>query len=246
MSDKTPPARILIADDTQFFRVMLSDVLIDQGFEVLAAKDGLEAMEIVQREHPTLALVMVDLEMPRKDGAQVLREIRANPRTERLPVMIVTGKEATSEQRDELRSMGATSFVSKATPSTEIVTRVRSVLEESAGTDQTSAEGVLVNIMVDYLTGEGAFSALCHRLSSQWLDLRTIHPQPAGSTLTMSFTLPGAEDAIQLRGKVIEERKPANDAASGKPPGMRLQFISTHPDTLSDIRDFVQGKSRRT
>lgn len=245
MSEAKPRPRILIADDMQFFRVMLNDLLTEQGFEVLEAKNGKEAMEIIRREHPTLALALVDLVMPEKDGADVLREIRANPRTEHLPVIIVTGNEVSGEQRDELRAMGATGFLSKAMPSKEMLFRVKQLVEEHVRPDQASTEGVPVNIMVDYLTESGAFSALCYRLSAQWLDVRTIQPLAVGSSTTLSFELPGSSEPLQLRGKVIEARQSGGGAAGSRPPGMRIQFVSTHADTLSEIRDFIQGKLRR-
>lgn len=245
MTENRPKVRVLIADDMQFFRLMIKDLLTDQGFDVVEAKDGREAMEIIRREHPTLSLALVDMVMPGKDGADVLREVRANPRTERLPIIIVTGNEVTAEQREELRAMGATGFLSKAMPSKEMLFRVQQLVEEHAQPDQAASEGVPVNMMVDYLTESGAFSALCYRLSSQWLDLRTIQPLPVGSTTALSFELPGSSEPLQVRGKVIETRPGSAPSSDGSPPGMRVQFLSDHAQTLNEIRDFVQGKPRR-
>lgn len=245
MSEAKPRARILVADDMQFFRLMLNELLTEQGFEVVEAKDGAEAIEVIRREHPTLSLALVDLVMPGKDGAQVLREIRANPRTEHLPVIIVTGNEVASAERDELRAMGATGFLSKAMPSKEMLFRVKQLVEEHVQPDQASTEGVPVNMMIDYLTDGGTFSALCYRLSGQWLDVRTIQPLPVGATTTLSFELPGGSEPLQVRGRVIEARKGAEGRSGGPPPGMRIQFVSTHADILNEIHDFIQGKPRR-
>ncbi|MEE9219040.1 MAG: response regulator [Acidobacteriota bacterium] len=246
MSDGKPPLRVLITDDSQFFRVMLSDLLTDEGFEILLAKDGVEAMEVIRSEYPTLSLVVLDLAMPNKDGVEVLREIKANPRTERLPVIIVAGDEVDSSKRDDLRSMGAAGFVSKAMPSRELVFRVRAAVEEHLSGTNAPTEGIQVNLMVDYLTEQGTVSALCYRIASQWVDLRTIKPLPAGSELNLSFTLPDRPETLQLRGRVIEERPPDENRSSEKPVGMRVQFHSTPAKILDEIHDFVQGKTRRS
>jgi CheY-like chemotaxis protein len=245
MGDAQPRARILVADDMQFFRMMLNELLTDQGFEVLEARNGDEATEVVRREHASLALVILDMVMPGKDGADVLREIRANPRTERLPVIIVTGQECTAEQREDLRAMGATGFLSKAVPSKEMLFRVRQLIDEHVRSGQSTAEGVQVNLMVDYLTTDGTFSALCYCLSERWLDLRTIRPLSVGVSVTMSFELPGGADPLQLRGQVIESRSAEGGATDGPPAGMRVQFVSPDPGVIAEIQGFIQGKPRR-
>jgi CheY-like chemotaxis protein len=245
MGDTQTRARILVADDMQFFRMMLNELLTDQGFEVLEARNGDEAIEVVRREHPSLALVILDMVMPGKDGADVLREIRANPRTERLPVVIVTGQECTAEQREDLRAMGATGFLSKAVPSKEMLFRVRQLVDEHIHPGQGTAEGVQVNLMVEYLTEEGTFSALCYCLSEKWLDLRTIRPLSVGAGVTMSFELPGAGDPLQVRGQVIESRSAEGGSPEAAPAGMRVQLVSTDPSVIAEIQGFIQGKSRR-
>jgi CheY-like chemotaxis protein len=244
MSDVKPRPRILVADDQKFFRLMLQELLTDQGFEVLEAEDGAAALEMIRREHATLSMVLLDLVMPVKDGADVLRAVRANPRTEQLPIILVTGQEVTPDQLTDLRAMGATAFLSKATPSKEMMFRVRSLVEEHVRRDAESAEGAPVNLMVDYLTGEGSFSALCFQLSERWLDLRTIRPQQVGASLTMSFDLPGATEPVQVRGKVIEERR-SDAGPGGLPTGMRVEFETGAGEVLAEIRDFLKGRSRR-
>jgi len=246
MSDKKPPLRVLIADDSQFFRVMLSDLLTDEGFEVLLAKDGVEAMDMVRQEYATLSLVVLDIAMPNKDGAEALGEIKANPKTESLPVVMVTGEEVDSSKVEDLRAMGACGFVSKSMPSKELIFRVKSVVEEQTGGADAAAEGIQVNLMVDYMTEEGTFSALCYRIAGQWIDLRTIQPLEVGTKCTLSFTLPDGSNPLQARGKVLEVRSQEQVSGTETPPGMRVQLASTPPSALNEIRDFVQGKTRQS
>ena len=225
---------------------MLSDLLTDEGFEVLLAKDGVEAMKIVRQEYVTLSLVVLDIAMPNKDGAEVLGEIKANPKTESLPVVMVTGEEVDSAKVEDLRAMGAFGFVSKAMPSKELVFRVKSVVEEQIGGKDVASEGVQVNLMVDYMTDKGTFSALCYRVAGQWIDLRTIQPLEVGAECTLSFTLPGGSNPLQARGKVLEVRSQEQVSGTEIPPGMRVQLACTSPSALNEIRDFVQGKTHQS
>ena len=76
---------ILVADDTALFRALLSDALREDGFEVLTAADGAEALDPLHRELARLDLAILDLEMPHMTGDQVLESLRDLPSGNRLP-----------------------------------------------------------------------------------------------------------------------------------------------------------------
>ena len=73
------PGKILVADDTALFRAMLSDALREEGFEVLTAADGAEALETLHHAHDDLDLAILDLEMPHHTGEEVLEGLRSLP-----------------------------------------------------------------------------------------------------------------------------------------------------------------------
>ena len=89
--DKT----ILVVDDEPDVRLFLKTVLEDAGFQVLTAGDGVEAMDIIERERPDL--ISLDLIMPRKTGHKLLHELKRDPDLARIPVLIVT-----AHARDDL------------------------------------------------------------------------------------------------------------------------------------------------
>ena len=81
--------RILIIDDEEDIRTYLSTLLADQGFQTVVAKDGAEAMKILQQEVPDL--ITLDISMPEKSGVKFFREIKTDDRWKGIPVVIVTG-----------------------------------------------------------------------------------------------------------------------------------------------------------
>ncbi len=85
-----PRPFVLIVDDDESARVVLSEILLEAGLDVVVASDGAEALDRL-REHPSPRVVLLDLLMPRVGGWRVLAVMRENPRLARIPVVVVTG-----------------------------------------------------------------------------------------------------------------------------------------------------------
>lgn len=82
--DKT----VLVVDDEPNVRDYLAQILLDSGFRVVTARDGVEAMEIIRRAPPDF--ISLDLVMPKKSGHKLLHELRKDKKLSRIPVLIVT------------------------------------------------------------------------------------------------------------------------------------------------------------
>ncbi len=103
-------ARLLFVDDDPILREFARVNLASESCSVEVAADGVEALERIA-EQP-FDLLLVDLEMPRMDGFELLERLRADPRTAHLPIVVETGREDVTAI-DRAFRMGATSFVSK-------------------------------------------------------------------------------------------------------------------------------------
>jgi DNA-binding response OmpR family regulator len=82
--------KILVVDDEKLIRDLLRGYLIKLGYEIKEAADGEQAIRELGRED--VALLICDIEMPNKDGRQVIKEARSNPKTKDIPVIILTSK----------------------------------------------------------------------------------------------------------------------------------------------------------
>jgi len=125
--------RILVADDTELFRNLMEELLTRKGYEVLLAKDGLEALQMLKHELPDLDLVLLDLLMPKMTGFDVLREVRKGKLGQSLPVLCITNVFKDPQQIETLQKMGATGFMSKDLTPAQIVERIEFTLAEAAG-----------------------------------------------------------------------------------------------------------------
>lgn len=102
-------ARLLIADNSPFYRKLLSDALEERGHRVRTVADGLEALQALESENFDAAIL--DLVMPRLSGARACRQIKASPATSDLPVIILSGLR--EDEIDDAEGIGADAFVAK-------------------------------------------------------------------------------------------------------------------------------------
>lgn len=88
-TDTRRKRRVLLAEDTPFFRMIESDYLISAGYEVVTAENGRKALQILEEEEPVDAAIL-DIVMPEMDGLETIKAIRSDERLKALPVMAVT------------------------------------------------------------------------------------------------------------------------------------------------------------
>ena len=127
--------KILVVDDEIRMRKLLKDFLVKSGYEVLEAEDGEKAVDTFMMEKE-IALIILDVMMPKMDGWQVCREIR---KCSKVPIIMLTAK---SSEEDELRGfeLGVDEYISKPFSPKILVARVEAVLRRS---NKTAPEEVI-------------------------------------------------------------------------------------------------------
>ena len=118
--------KILVVDDESRMRKLVKDFLTREGYIVLEAGDGMEAMDLFY-EDKDIALIILDVMMPKMDGWQVCREVRE---TSKVPIIMLTAR---SEERDELQGfeLGVDEYISKPFSPKILVARVEAILRRS-------------------------------------------------------------------------------------------------------------------
>ncbi|HLF23647.1 MAG TPA: response regulator, partial [Burkholderiales bacterium] len=120
---------VLVVDDSLSVRTALSTMLVEEGFHVRTAKDGVEAIEAIAKRRP--AVIVADLEMPRMNGLELTAHIRANAATRALPVIMVTSRTAEKHRR-QAAAVGVDDYLTKPYREQELVSRLRTVLRPAA------------------------------------------------------------------------------------------------------------------
>ncbi len=117
-NDQAEPRRVLVVDDSPAIRTLLTVNLELEGYDVRAAADGEEGLEVVAQWHPHV--VTLDVVMPRLDGFETLERLRADPATAELPVVMVTAR-AQAADRERGDALGADAYLSKPFEPAELV-----------------------------------------------------------------------------------------------------------------------------
>lgn len=145
--------KILVVDDESRMRKLVKDFLSKSGYEVLEAGDGEEAVDIFFKDKG-IALIILDVMMPKMDGWQVCREIR---QYSKVPIIMLTAK---SDERDELLGfdLGVDEYISKPFSPKILVARVEAILRRTGQTDTESvleAGGIRINKTAHQATLDG-------------------------------------------------------------------------------------------
>lgn len=104
------PARILVVEDNPMNMELTVDLLELQGYEVLAAQNGQEALEILDCEH--LDLVLMDVQLPGMDGLAVTKKMKENPKTKHIPVVALTAH-AMKGDEERMLNHGCVGYIAK-------------------------------------------------------------------------------------------------------------------------------------
>ncbi|MEJ2365271.1 MAG: response regulator [Deltaproteobacteria bacterium] len=123
--------KILVVDDELEIRDLLTEVLTGEGYDVIQASNGVEALELVEKEEPQV--ILLDVMMPGIDGVEVCRRLKEEDKTRFIPIIMVTA----FEDRDvDAFVMGADDFVTKPFSLVELSFRVGSMLRIRHLTDE--------------------------------------------------------------------------------------------------------------
>ena len=123
IESQTPPEvpLVLVVDDSITVRRVTQRLLQREGYRVSLAADGLQALERLQQERP--AVVLSDIEMPRMDGFDLVRNIRSDPRWQELPIIMITSRIA-QKHREHAAELGVDHYLGKPYAEDEVLALV--------------------------------------------------------------------------------------------------------------------------
>ena len=169
--------RILVVDDEARMRKLVKDFLMIKGFQVLEAKDGEEALELFFR-YKDIALILLDVMMPKLDGWEVLKTIRKHSK---VPIMMLTAR---GEERDELQGfeLGVDEYISKPFSPKILVARVEAILRRSKGASSDVLE--VGGIQIDKGAHQVTIDGMPVELSYKEFELLTYFAESQGLALS--------------------------------------------------------------
>ncbi len=169
LSARRRSPRILVVDDNPDIVLLMQELLASRGYDAVAVSRAAEAEAEIHRHPPDL--VLLDVVMPGKSGYELCRDIKDNPATRLIPVVLITGL---SDREDKLRGIeaGADDFLNKPIFAEELFARVKSLLKLKEFTDELeSAENVLCTLGLSVEARDPYTEGHCERLARYASDL---------------------------------------------------------------------------
>jgi uncharacterized protein (TIGR02266 family) len=191
--------RILVADNDELFRVKLGYILTNAGHEAKCVNEGREVIEELKNDGYGFDLLILDLQMPRVDGYEVLEWMRDNNLTGRFPVLAITGIYDQTHMVKRLKTLGTAGLITKALSPEQVVHKVNRLLFP----DMESREKPRVPISIPvYCTVENySFAGRLLNINAGGFFLNTTEELQMGTNIQLTFTLPGY-DTMKLNGVV--------------------------------------------
>ena len=124
----TPKVYLLVVEDIPDILNLLDTTLKFKGYQVVTARDGQEALDIIRREHP--ALIITDILMPKMDGFNLVHRLRIDPETRKIPVIFLSATYIAPEDKDFALNIGVTRFVEKPVDMADFLPLVAELIEQ--------------------------------------------------------------------------------------------------------------------
>ncbi|MBN2215928.1 MAG: response regulator [Pirellulales bacterium] len=234
--------KLLIVDDDESSREVLKDALEGDDYEISMACDGREGLDKVRADLPDL--VLLDIDMPRMDGVEVLKAIMADPKTQLIPVIMVTAVNADSQIAMSL-NIGAVDHIVKPYSSTIVRARVRAALR-SADAARSGASGLeRQGTVVSFLGSKGGVGTtsiarnVAVHIARRGVSVILCELRCDGGTLAQElglsaqYTLAGMMEDLTgpIRAKDVER------CCFKQPNGLRAVISAHAPDQLCPMTE---------
>ena len=196
-------AQILVVEDQPATSELIGEVLREEGYEVQAAGSLAAARKIVERALPDL--LILDRRLPDGEGLDLLRKLREEPRSAKLPVLILTARGAVEEKVAGLRT-GADDYIAKPFNTEELVARVEALLRRAGILEEPSTQEA-GEIKLDRSSRKAFLDRKEIPLSAKEFDLLWCFMLHRNRVLTRDFLLQhvwGYEQGLDLSTKVID------------------------------------------
>jgi uncharacterized protein (TIGR02266 family) len=221
--------KILLVDDVELFLELEKSFLDELGYEVLLARSGEEALQIVAAESPSL--VLLDMYMKGIDGDEVCRQLRADEQWRDLPVIMVTaaGKD---EQIKRCLDSGCDDYVTKPINKNILLEKVQRQLGKVRS---RMARRVPVSLNVQIQSGERSLEACARDISKNGIYVKSRNTLDPGAAVDLCMTLPDGRKVAVL-GKVMRVQKGAEE-------GMGIYFVHPESEGVEALQSLIADET---
>ncbi len=224
------PKKILIIEDEADITQLLVHYFNKEGYHTCVASTGLQGLKLARMENP--ALVILDLMLPELDGFEICKNLRSDPKTSHLPIIILTAK---SEESDKVLGLelGADDYVTKPFSPKELVARVRALTRRTERQESPQSLYTYGDLVLNLANHEVEFQRKEIRLTAKEFNLLTAFLKNRGRVLTRDILMNtvwgydyfGTTRTVDVHIRRLREKIPmlAQAILTVKPYGYKLK-----------------------
>ncbi len=225
--------RILLVGDKPVFAALRQGLLRSGESKVLAAVSGGEGLRVALTAPPDV--ILLDAELADLDGFEVCRRLRADPITEAIPVIVLTG-DSQPQWPQNTAETSAVASVPLGIDTARLLNMIQMVL--TTPLTRRTAPRATVELGVNYIHADTTGTGKTLNLSQDGMFIVTATPPEVGTHLIIHFALPESEP-LEGTAQVVWIRRP--EVEHPYPPGMAVQFLKLPPEARPAIAAFVAG-----
>jgi two-component system cell cycle response regulator len=233
--------RVMLVDDSRFYRNTLGDALEHSGLELIYAKNGQEALRALERASGPLDTIICDIAMPKMDGLTFLRELRSDPKRRGIKVLMCSGLNQTPQMRDDIAQLTAIPVLDKRQLTVEqLVAQVLEMVRPGADELRSNRRVPFFSI-VEYCEADGDVwnSGFSYNISQGGIFVRTLTGLPQRAAVKLKFSL-GPLVEVEGRGIVAWSNPFRPRTTFTCPVGMGVRFTELPRSVTDELARLVQ------
>ena len=236
------PRTVLVAEDSRFFRSMLSYALDEDGLRCVAAATGEEALAILGRELPEVHLLLTDLGMPGMNGFELIERVRALPGGLDLPIIVISQFGLNAVEREILGKHGVRSILTKSASVERILYEVREALFPEERERRRTPRAPLT-IPVTVRTPRHTYLTHTFNVSEEgmFLTLGDQEPPSQGTEVDLKFWVPDQDEIFNVKATVAWMNAIGPELKRSHPAGFGVRFLAPDERTLNAIARFLRS-----
>jgi len=221
---------LLLVDDVKLFLHLSKAMLSREDFVVHTATDGREALDLARRHKPDA--ILLDLYMPGMDGDDVCRQIRSDPATRDIPVIMIT-TESDGEGRRRCMYSGCDDFITKPVRADLL----NKVVQKHLAVRERTHPRMGVTLPCILASDQDMFKTTIHTISVGGAYVEMDTPPLPGSTHRLTFSLPEEQDNISVRALARWNRLMHGE----RPMGSGFEFVEMGPESREKLSLWVEN-----
>lgn len=246
MGSRNGKRRIVVADDSKFWRDKIATVIARSGHEVIAVENGISAIRLCMDAERPIDMVVVDLIMPGVDGFEVARYLRSERRTEKVPIIGITGLFKPDDFPDGPQSQGFEAIIEKSSSPDQFLFVFNKFLTRGRRLNRP-APRVPTHLPAEYRCGNGdSGRCVVANLSATGAFMSTLKPLEPGAEITIAFAIPDGPSIRTTALVIWVNESSGNGKKSSYSRGMGVIFRRMQLGLQLALERYIEKELERT